>query len=317
MDSSGKGKAADSGQGDSPGDPDANYSNTQPADTASPASRLQQSAAGLARAMFSAGPDGSSMGAASDKARDGAPAGPGPSSIERGETSQARAAASADTPGSSTGRFAQARDVSRKATADYEGFLQGTALPPHAGSGAHPDRAPHPSTGLGMAVGRAGTAVREQEARDGAEVLDLLSQPDMLDLIEDPDVDPDLSPEDVDMLRRALFEGPSERGTRNWDSLLNLAPDFLLAGDPEATRQHLGVSDNAEGIKLWLEQWRDVLDEYTDEVWGDLGSLAQDARREVDRAEQQQTPSAAGQQANLKALGRLRQILAHVRGAYP
>jgi hypothetical protein len=201
--------------------------------------------------------------------------------------------------------------LSQQASADYDGFLQeGSALPPLPSSaefGTHADRASRPIHG------QSGTAIQEQEARDGAEVLDLLASPDIIDLTEDPDVDPDLSPEDVDMLRRALFEGPSQRGTTNWDSLLNLAPGFLLSEDPEATRQHLGVSDNAEGIKLWLEQWRDVLDQYTDEVWGDLGPLAHDARREVDQAEKEQQPI-AGQQGNLKALGRLRQILAHVRG---
>ncbi|KAH7369124.1 hypothetical protein B0T11DRAFT_70797 [Plectosphaerella cucumerina] len=311
-DSSGKGKAPEDTISGGPDDLPSNYTsevenNVQQA-AASPVSRLQQSATGLARAMFSARPEHSSTGAtASDKPRDGAFA---PSSIERGETSQARPG-QFSAPGSSAARFGQTQGLSQQASADYDGFLQeGSALPPLPSSaefGTHADRASRPIHG------QSGTAIQEQEARDGAEVLDLLASPDIIDLTEDPDVDPDLSPEDVDMLRRALFEGPSQRGTTNWDSLLNLAPGFLLSGDPEATRQHLGVSDNAEGIKLWLEQWRDVLDQYTDEVWGDLGPLAHDARREVDQAEKEQQPI-AGQQGNLKALGRLRQILAHVRG---
>ncbi|KAH6685206.1 hypothetical protein F5X68DRAFT_209645 [Plectosphaerella plurivora] len=317
MDSSGKGKGkAKAVDNTSPDGLDGFLSNTSAefgSTDNSAASRIQQSAIELARAILSAGPESFAMEAhMADKPRDGASTNAGPSSLERGETSQARSAQTS-APGSSAARFSQTPGVDQQAAADYDLFLQeATTLPSllsPAEYGGRPDQATH------VTAGQHETAIQEQEARDGAEVLNLLASPDILDLTEDPNIDPDLSPEDVDMLRKALFEGPSQRGTANWDSLLNLAPDFLLAGDPEATRQHLGVSDNAEGIKQWLDQWRDVLDQYTDEVWGDLGPLAQDARREVDQAEKQQEQQpTAGQQGNLKALGRLRQILAHVRG---
>ncbi|MBP0718385.1 hypothetical protein J8I33_34355, partial [Burkholderia sp. AcTa6-5] len=65
--------------------------------------------------------------------------------------------------------------------------------------------------------------------------------------------------------------------------------------------------------QVWLQQWGGVLEAYTDEVWGDLDALVAKAKSEVDELTANPDASSAGN-AELKALGRLRQILAHVRG---
>lgn len=152
------------------------------------------------------------------------------------------------------------------------------------------------------------------EATDGAAVVELLSQPDDSELMPDyREHDDGLSPEGVEKLRAALFSSP--RSGLPWDDLLNFTPQFVA--HPQAngtdTEIHLGTTDPNAAKHIWLDQWSDVLSAYTDEVWGDLGTLAAEARQEVkDLAEH---PLVQDQdQLGQGALGRLRMILAHVRG---
>lgn len=273
---------------------------------ASWATRLQDSATGLTRAMVSGRPDASSMSSSSEKAQPNTRLATGSAHTEPGETSRARVSHAPDI--SSGARFSHTHDAGGQAAASYDSFLANDELPPEVRS----DVGSHNFLASSHSDNRP-TAIAEQQSRDGAEVLDLLSAPDPPEMmLQDPAVDPDLSPEDIDMLKRALFkDGQPGKGALNWDSLLNFGPDFLLTGDAQGLQQHMGVQDLEQGNVLWLEQWSDVLTNYHDEVWGDLGPLADDARREVQEV-QQQPPGT--EPSDMKALRRLRQILAQVRG---
>ncbi|WYZ42996.1 hypothetical protein EsH8_VI_000695 [Colletotrichum jinshuiense] len=155
--------------------------------------------------------------------------------------------------------------------------------------------------------------VKEQEARDGQQVIDLLDVPEKLD---DYDANGDslqtfLSLKEESSLRKALF-GSSEKTASNWPRLLDFQPDFLLGENITELQQHFGVADPLQARAMWMDSWSDVLTSYTEEVWGDLGSLAREAQREIDEARGQGTTSAGP--GGMQALHRLRQILAHVRG---
>lgn len=163
--------------------------------------------------------------------------------------------------------------------------------------------------------GRARTAVNssvaEQEERDGVEVVRLLSQAD--DEIPAYDGDITISKPEMESLRRALFEsGTAQISASDWNNLLNFIPDFLR-DEPESlasSRMQLGVIDTSQAGQLWLEEWNRVLTGYTDEVWGDLGDLVQEARNEVEQIKDQQQEKA---RTDPKALRRLRTILTRVR----
>lgn len=161
----------------------------------------------------------------------------------------------------------------------------------------------------------AGMPAAEHEAADGSAVLDLLSRPD-----EEPDWaaqasldDVELSPAAAEKLREALFNSADTKAIA-WNDLLNFTPGYLVQSDrgPQTSHEadlHMGTSDMNVANKLWLQQWGDVLSAYSDEVWGDLGPLAAKAREEVASAERD-----GDGQGGTKALERLKQVLAHVRG---
>lgn len=155
----------------------------------------------------------------------------------------------------------------------------------------------------------------EQQRVDGAAVVNLLDGPDdELDLGAHTDTaeDDDLSPEAAAKLREALFN--STHLEPRWDDMLNFTPDFLSqpAASAEDAQLHLGTRNLDEARSIWLHQWSDVLSSYTDQVWGDLEPLAAEARREVEELSSRE--AVPNQAPETKALDRLRQILAHVRG---
>ncbi|KAF4968209.1 hypothetical protein FZEAL_10418 [Fusarium zealandicum] len=167
-----------------------------------------------------------------------------------------------------------------------------------------------------------GAAVAQQEELDGAAVVSLLDGPSHeLDAVlvgaEDPEAEDDgLTPEAAAKLREALFPAISATSGPRWDDLLNLNPDFLTqpgAGAEMEMQLHFGTVDAAQARSSWLQQWGNVLTGYTDHVWGDLEPLAAEARREVEQLKTRD-PEVPGPPPETKALDRLRQILAHVRG---
>ncbi|KAH6895098.1 hypothetical protein B0T10DRAFT_477052 [Thelonectria olida] len=162
------------------------------------------------------------------------------------------------------------------------------------------------------------SSVTEQEKADGAAVVSLLDGPSneldavLLGAHDDLENDDGLDPATVNKLRDALFN--SSHLESRWDDMLNFTPAFLgrPGASAEDTLLHLGTSDPEEARRIWLHQWSDVLSSYTDQVWGDLGPLAEDARKEVE--ELTSNEAIPDRPAQTKALDRLRQILAHVRG---
>lgn len=163
------------------------------------------------------------------------------------------------------------------------------------------------------------TSYAEQEATDGAAVVQLLSFPDdAADALRIEDGN-GLSPNEAARLREALFGAGNAVSPRLcWDDMLSLVPDFI--SDPSATSSadallQLGTADPTVARSIWLQQWSDVLSSYTDEVWGDLGPLAAEAKRDVDRQRLGKQPvPGKSESGETKAFRRLRLILAHVRG---
>ncbi|TQV96024.1 hypothetical protein V2A60_001177 [Cordyceps javanica] len=148
---------------------------------------------------------------------------------------------------------------------------------------------------------------REQATTDGADVVQLLSVPE-----EEPiysEFDELLTENEVARLREAFFANGTSQPA--WNHLLSFYPAFV--SDPNRSREaisFMGTEDTAVAHETWLGQWHNVLNSYTDEVWGDLGSLVEEARHEIQEiASRTDNPSPES-----KALDRLRQILAHVRG---
>ncbi|KEY64971.1 hypothetical protein S7711_08212 [Stachybotrys chartarum IBT 7711] len=158
-------------------------------------------------------------------------------------------------------------------------------------------------------------SVRNQEAMDGLNVLRLLSQSDMSEDEEATHTqDPGVTPDAVASLRHALFGGSNGRQDEAaWDRLLNFMPDFLSENtvSPESV-SYTGISDIGSARQTWLRQWGEVLSSYTDEVWGDLGPLAAEAKREV--ATLATKEDSTGDKKDITALARLRQVLGHIRG---
>lgn len=161
------------------------------------------------------------------------------------------------------------------------------------------------------------SSVAEQQAQDGVEVVRLLSQ--VTEEAPNLEQGPTVSEEELKNLRQALFEegGPGQISATDWNNILNFVPDFLLGESSngsglrasENSHMNLGVTEPAEAGQIWLEQWNRVLTGYTDEVWGDLGSLVEEARTEVARMRDSKDEQTAG----APAVRQLRTILTRVR----
>ncbi|KAK2001742.1 hypothetical protein LX36DRAFT_322627 [Colletotrichum falcatum] len=156
--------------------------------------------------------------------------------------------------------------------------------------------------------------INKQEARDGQQVIDLLTVLDKLDDLEaiDNNLQSFVSWREEELLRKALFSGSGDGPTSNWTTLLDFQPDFLREDNVAELLQHFGVADPQQARAMWMDSWDDVLASYTDQVWGELSFLAREARKEIDDAREQGTPTTADP-GGMQSLRRLRQILAHVR----
>ncbi|KAL2756120.1 hypothetical protein ACRALDRAFT_1063876 [Sodiomyces alcalophilus JCM 7366] len=159
-----------------------------------------------------------------------------------------------------------------------------------------------------------GSEFARQMARDGAQVTELLALPDPEDTGGDCDIYATaVPPHELSELKRALFgSDPMEstgrtRITPDWDSLLNFQPDFLMQSRSDGIYQHLGVRTEEEASELWLDKWKIVLASYNSEVWGALDPLAQEALEELRKT--------GNTRPGIIALGRLRQILGHIRNS--
>ncbi|KAK4128309.1 hypothetical protein N657DRAFT_638762 [Parathielavia appendiculata] len=177
---------------------------------------------------------------------------------------------------------------------------------------------PHAVSSITNAKEPASHSVAEQEAKDGADVVVLLSSDADLNQVFEHVTDHP-SQDELAGLRKALFGGETDEGTSIvWDSVLNFIPGYLRAQTAPENRQrndlsmHLGVSDVGDAWKPWIDQWNRVLTSYQDEVWGDLSALVDEALTEIKRIEATE-PGQRPPEPN--ALLRLQAILGHLRGA--
>ncbi|KAK3337319.1 hypothetical protein B0T19DRAFT_437983 [Cercophora scortea] len=171
------------------------------------------------------------------------------------------------------------------------------------------------------AMGARGVAsVAEQEAHDGEDVVALLSSHSHAELEPYHDEgETTASLGDLSSLRRALFgdEAPGHGGMAPmaWDNALNFIPEFLRGGWADEASLHMGTPEVGEAWQTWVDQWSRVLTDYHDEVWGDLGSLVEQARAEVKALEEAAAHPIPNQKVSEPtALLRLRAILGHLRG---
>ncbi|KAJ0164523.1 hypothetical protein CTA2_788 [Colletotrichum tanaceti] len=304
------------GEGDTPNQQGESYA--QPERSFS--NRLATSTVNLSRAVLAGRPD-------IDGLRSGAPskaeASTGTSSTQDSE-SRGQAAIYHGANGPVTGlgtAFSSSRNPDTGGGEwQYDGFMNAQAaldssvqlqIPSELQLGlAGPGNISHSSRSWGVQ-----SDVKEQEAKDGQQVIDLLNAPgesDGLDFIHDS-IQTFVSPEEEESLREALFGGSGDITISNWTPLLDFEPDFLQGNSATELLLHFGVADPRQARAMWVDSWNDVLASYTDEVWGDLGSLAREAHREIQEARRQGTLTTVDS-GGMHALQRLRQILAHVRG---
>ncbi|KAI0124642.1 hypothetical protein BJ170DRAFT_597501 [Xylariales sp. AK1849] len=211
----------------------------------------------------------------------------------------------------------QVQDYAEREEAAFSAFLDGTnvlSLPESSFAEQNSNRA-----GANPSVNnpQVSESIDYSDA-DGIEVVKLLDY--VYDEVAQPEIEVPLTAEEATALKRALFgKGADakrfERHTTEWGDLLNFIPEYILndgyGRDQREISQHLGTSSVTEGRKIWARHWEDVLSSYTDEVWGDLSSLVTEARAEI-RTLQSDSPHEASP-PEVKAIRRLRQILAHVR----
>lgn len=170
---------------------------------------------------------------------------------------------------------------------------------------------------------------------DGAEVRLLLSDPtfstDGLADVQMADPTPesvnglfsqDYTPQEkeiVDKIKSSLPPPPQHNGVTP-DNPLNLRPEFasLSASNPqleEEIRELSGTLGSGEESYVffnnaqqqhWFAEWDDVLNSYTDEVWGDMLPAVKAARSQL------QEVKTGMDRLDNKAVARLRMILGHV-----
>ncbi|KAL1636831.1 hypothetical protein SLS56_000925 [Neofusicoccum ribis] len=170
---------------------------------------------------------------------------------------------------------------------------------------------------------------------DGAEVRQLLSNPsfsidDPADMqMADPTPDTvndlfglDYTPQEkeiVDKIKSSL-PPPPQHSDVSPDNPLNLRPEFAAssASNPRLEQDIRNLSrtlasgeesymsfDDAQQ-QHWLAEWDDVLNGYTDEVWGDMLPVVKAARSQL------QEVKTGMDRLDSKAVARLRMILGHV-----
>ncbi|KAG6223893.1 hypothetical protein E4U48_004223 [Claviceps purpurea] len=199
-----------------------------------------------------------------------------------------------------TFRFSNDANAATRTEAQFNVFVQGSGF--------------SDSEHLGhlLAQPPIGAKPLKQRSLDGIDVVELLSRPERCEPPPRLEYD-ELTSVEAARLHEALFGSEIPRPV--WDQLLDFNADFCVRPETssEECKAHMGTPNVKEARSIWLQQWSDVLSSYTNEVWGDLGSLAKDAEREIENSEQDNVASNAG----LIALERLRLVLAHMRGHHP
>ncbi|KAI9778501.1 MAG: hypothetical protein M1839_008031 [Geoglossum umbratile] len=163
------------------------------------------------------------------------------------------------------------------------------------------------------------------QEEDGAAVVALLSQPNFLDLIDtSQDDDDDLPPisslsltsSQIDTIERlkALLPAPPAYKPSSPMHALNLLPvEALTIPSPWDSRSsdpsYTDFTEHANRRQQWLRDWDGVLRSYADEVWGDLLPLVEEAREEIEEANENDGELRGGG----RAIRRLAMVLGHLR----
>ncbi|EJT81312.1 hypothetical protein GGTG_01295 [Gaeumannomyces tritici R3-111a-1] len=289
-------------------------------------SRLANSAAHLTRSLLSHRPEASDLARLSSVGGTKAEAVGSQQFLNNGEGSSASAQPRWATASSSGAFRSTEADVhAAQSEAEFSAFLDGTSVSLPSGQSELDAAWARAHGGDGEPQGGtctvAANSIADQEARDGTEVIDLLTRPET-----EPDLvmEENMSATEAAALRSALFDsGPGARvSSVEWDNILNFIPDFTrpdagaVPGGANAiksaeSQRALGLPHGPEGEKVWLDQWMGVLTAYNEEVWGDLGILVQQAKEEVQQLEDLKPGEAP---PTTKAVLRLQQILGHIRG---
>jgi hypothetical protein len=161
--------------------------------------------------------------------------------------------------------------------------------------------------------------ITAQEMQDGAAVSTLLHSEPAEDQFT---LDEEMLPEpEMQRLRQTLFGG-GEYSAEFWAQILDFTPESLqkdisesagLDGSRPISEDAVsltGLSQMEEARNQWASHWDGVLSRYNEEVWGELTPLVQAAKESLRTIMQTGTGE---QGADMKAVARLRQLLAHIR----
>ncbi|KAK8095417.1 hypothetical protein PG999_013439 [Apiospora kogelbergensis] len=308
--SKGKGKAAEAApqsQGESLG-------NDRPRTDNSVATRVLDSSISLTKDLARSIPGSSDMNYMLPADKAGRSSG---STVPLGlaETGTRRAAGRTD-PGAAF-KSAHVEDHVASQEAAFSAFLDGENSQPSSFPAAYQDSIRDTLVNTSSTVETPSAA--EHAQRDGMDVVKLLESTDYNSVAEPDEAGVTLPLDEAAALRRALFPDQDSKNPKHHDidwNILNFFPNFITDSSPRwgytELPNHMGVTDPIEARDLWVNQWQNVLSGYTDEIWGDLGSLVDEARQEVEEASARD-PDAVGP-PEMPALRRLRQVLNHIRG---
>jgi hypothetical protein len=160
---------------------------------------------------------------------------------------------------------------------------------------------------------------------DGAEVRDMLSDPSFVAITDVYDTYDPTTESASDLFHQNFSEEEQQAATKmkaalpqapvhikiQADNHLNLRPNFeiespgTIVGFARQGDNDMVFSSPAQR-ELWLSEWNDVLNGYTDEVWGELLLEVQQAKRQI---EDIRTGTGS---LDTKAIARLKMILGHV-----
>lgn len=307
--------------------------------------RVAASASGLARNVFAA-PTSNEL--SEHAAAASASSGKGQRSVNGGSSSWAESSRTSQQNSSSPGLQQSARSGFRSshqeqhvaaAEAEFASFLDGIdTFVPSVDQGGEPTQIDDYNGNLNW-INKASDfsnktirtapfqAVQQQEAEDGKDVLNILSDrsPTTADYyppqnIEDEIEEWRLTDEQVAALReitKELFAPAEQHKPADISDPLNLQPAAFSSLDTsiwlpdeyaQASQSYLGqVVSPGEASRLWVEQWEGVLSRYQDEVWGGLLPLVKEAREEIEAIKQ------APEDHRPKALKRLGLVLGHFK----
>lgn len=214
---------------------------------------------------------------------------------------------------------------------EFNTLANANAVPPtphdQYGSQSHP-HTPQKSHSSIASPQASLSAVQFAERTDGAAVLNLLDMPGMLvpeeglatEIADSAEVDAsDLFGSDIQASQNASLAHlrpdipVQDRAGQHGDippaNPRNLHPDITtLAPDGMVMSETAGVED----VNAWLAGWSDVLERYTDDVWGDSLGVVKDARNLIEEVRQREETK-GGEEGKQKALRRLRAVLAHIQ----